>query len=294
MLDQFAVALFARSISASLTKRPRHPVVGAVLARLTLPSNFRRRAPPASASATTLRLVDAKIGKLEVAVCDFIFICAAARSPFVRHLGQQLAGVALGAHPDLGRLGDQRRVFGLPGVSLHRDRLVADGLDLIDAVGLGERAPGGVVAHERGVAHDTTARLDNSENSPKRSKVLWELAGQTKSIENFDLLHNCRGRQQNQIFNAFFCRKNPPHKPTREDTGRNVKLMLELPPPDHSTLQLFGPFFIGTLVTAAFGAFAGAWASSRRETKRAVIAELNSVSAARMLTLFDLQQVFGP
>lgn len=69
--------------------------------------------------------------------------------------------------------------------------------------------------------------------------------------------------------------------------------MLESPPPDHSTLQLFGPFFIGTLVTAAFGAFAGAWASSRRETKRAVIAELNSVSAARMLTLFDLQQVFG-
>ena len=53
--------------------------------------------------------------------------------------------------------------------------------------------------------------------------------------------------------------------------------------PDNSMLHSLGPYFIGTIITAAFGAFAGAWASSRRETKRAVIAELNSVSAARML-----------
>jgi hypothetical protein len=38
-----------------------------------------------------------------------------------------------------------------------------------------------------------------------------------------------------------------------------------------------------TLISAAFGAFAGAFATSRRETKRAVIAELNSIAAARML-----------
>jgi hypothetical protein len=49
------------------------------------------------------------------------------------------------------------------------------------------------------------------------------------------------------------------------------------------SIQFFGPFFVGTLAPAAFGAFAGVWASSRRETRRAVIAELNSVSAARML-----------
>jgi hypothetical protein len=54
--------------------------------------------------------------------------------------------------------------------------------------------------------------------------------------------------------------------------------------PEHSTLKMLGPYFIGTLFTAAFGAFAGAWASSHRETKRAIIAELNSISAARMLT----------
>jgi hypothetical protein len=41
--------------------------------------------------------------------------------------------------------------------------------------------------------------------------------------------------------------------------------------------------YFGTLISAAFGAFAGAYATSRRETKRAVIAELNSIAAARML-----------
>jgi hypothetical protein len=43
--------------------------------------------------------------------------------------------------------------------------------------------------------------------------------------------------------------------------------------------------YFSTLISAAFGAFAGAYATSRRETKRALIAELNSIAAARMLTL---------
>jgi hypothetical protein len=47
--------------------------------------------------------------------------------------------------------------------------------------------------------------------------------------------------------------------------------------------SFFGPNIFGTLASAAFGAFAGAWVASRRETKRAVISELNSISAARAL-----------
>jgi hypothetical protein len=43
------------------------------------------------------------------------------------------------------------------------------------------------------------------------------------------------------------------------------------------------PFFLTTLVTAAFGAFAGAWAANRIQTKRAVVTELNSVHAALVL-----------
>jgi hypothetical protein len=43
------------------------------------------------------------------------------------------------------------------------------------------------------------------------------------------------------------------------------------------------PFFLTTLVTAAFGAFAGAWAAGRSQTRRAVVAELNSVHAALVL-----------
>jgi len=51
-----------------------------------------------------------------------------------------------------------------------------------------------------------------------------------------------------------------------------------------SEVQNFlGPNILGTLVTAAFGAFAGAWVASRRETKRSVVAELNSINAARAL-----------
>jgi hypothetical protein len=51
-----------------------------------------------------------------------------------------------------------------------------------------------------------------------------------------------------------------------------------------SSVQSFlGPNIFGTLVTAAFGAFAGAWVASRRETKRAAVTELNSINAARAL-----------
>jgi hypothetical protein len=43
------------------------------------------------------------------------------------------------------------------------------------------------------------------------------------------------------------------------------------------------PFFLGTLLAAAFGAFAGALATSRRDNRRAVTAELNCINAALML-----------
>jgi hypothetical protein len=45
----------------------------------------------------------------------------------------------------------------------------------------------------------------------------------------------------------------------------------------------FGLNILGTLLTAAFGAIVGSWIASRRETKRTVIAELNTISAARAL-----------
>lgn len=57
--------------------------------------------------------------------------------------------------------------------------------------------------------------------------------------------------------------------------------------------QTFGLTYFGTLVAAAFGAFAGAWATSRRETKRAVVAELNSISAARMLAFSICNRYMG-
>jgi hypothetical protein len=83
------------------------------------------------------------------------------------------------------RLRDRRRVFGLPRVGLHRDRLVANVFDLVDAVRLSEHAEGGVVssehrAHGRTLEHAAT-RLDSSENCPLTSKGLIVVAGQTKS-----------------------------------------------------------------------------------------------------------------
>jgi hypothetical protein len=56
----------------------------------------------------------------------------------------------------------------------------------------------------------------------------------------------------------------------------------------HWILQSWAEFLKGnpfaTFISAALGAFGGAWATSRRETKRAIVAELNSVNAARMLS----------
>jgi hypothetical protein len=42
---------------------------------------------------------------------------------------------------------------------------------------------------------DRFGRLDNSENCPLRSKPTFGGAGQSKPLEEFVLLQNCRGRQ---------------------------------------------------------------------------------------------------
>jgi len=47
--------------------------------------------------------------------------------------------------------------------------------------------------------------------------------------------------------------------------------------------QFVGSNLFGTLVTAAFGAFAGAYLAGRVQHKRAVVAELNSIKAALSL-----------
>jgi hypothetical protein len=80
----------------------------------------------------------------------------------LRHFDQQLARTPLGAHPDLGRLGDERRILGLFGVGLHGDRLVADALNLINAVSLRQRAAGGVVADQEMAASGLRSRTGTS------------------------------------------------------------------------------------------------------------------------------------
>src|SRR6516164_2632197 len=58
------------------------------------------------------------------------------------------------------------------------------------------------------------------------------------------------------------------------------------------TLRSYAPpYFFGTLVAGAFGAFAGAWAAGRVHTKRAIVAELNSISAALALC-FSIRGLF--
>ncbi len=47
--------------------------------------------------------------------------------------------------------------------------------------------------------------------------------------------------------------------------------------------QFFPDYWFGTLASAAFGAFAGAWINNRIQTKKAVIEELNAVGAALVL-----------
>jgi hypothetical protein len=55
--------------------------------------------------------------------------------------------------------------------------------------------------------------------------------------------------------------------------------------------QYFPPFFFGTLASAAFGAFAGAWVSSRAQNKKVVVAELNSIRVA-LLLCFSISNTF--
>jgi hypothetical protein len=101
--------------------------------------------------ARGLRLVDAEVVQLHGrALRPRFAITAFALIAFLsgRHFDQQFASAALGAQPDLGRLGDERRVLGLSRVGLHRDRLVADAFHLINAVSPRQRAAGGVVADQ--------------------------------------------------------------------------------------------------------------------------------------------------
>jgi chaperonin GroES len=73
----------------------------------------------------------------------------------------------------------------------------------------------------------------------------------------------------------------------RSTYARNCGLIgdrvINLPELWRNVFQSFPPYFLGTLASAAFGAFAGAWINSRVQTKRVVVAELNSVSAAMSL-----------
>jgi hypothetical protein len=58
---------------------------------------------------------------------------------------------------------------------------------------------------------------------------------------------------------------------------------MDLPGLFKTVAQYFPEFWLGTLASAAFGAFAGAWINNRIQTKRAVIEELNAVRAALVL-----------
>jgi hypothetical protein len=78
----------------------------------------------------------------------FLITTSAVSLIVVRHFFQQLTSAALSAHPNFGRLRDQRGVFGLLGIGLHGDRFVVDRLDFVDAVRFGKRAAGGVISHE--------------------------------------------------------------------------------------------------------------------------------------------------
>jgi hypothetical protein len=80
------------------------------------------------------------------------------RALVLLHLGQQFTlARRSGPHADIGRIFDQRAVFRLLGVDLHRDRLVADVLGFIDSLGRSQRGAGFVVERER-VAHRAPPR----------------------------------------------------------------------------------------------------------------------------------------
>lgn len=61
----------------------------------------------------------------------------------------------------------------------------------------------------------------------------------------------------------------------------------------NSISQFFPDHWLGTLTSAAFGAFAGAWINNRIQTRRAVIEELNAVRAALMLCFSIANRFMG-
>ena len=106
VLDNLAVPLLARAISASFTKRC-DAVIGALARALDLGFETVRveRGEPLPARGFVLLMPRSE--SFEVAGCDFIFL-RTARSPRSAMSDQQLASATLGAHSDLGRLRDQR------------------------------------------------------------------------------------------------------------------------------------------------------------------------------------------
>jgi hypothetical protein len=58
---------------------------------------------------------------------------------------------------------------------------------------------------------------------------------------------------------------------------------VDLPSLFKTASQFFPDYWLGTLASAGFGAFAGAWINNRIQTKKAIVAELNAVRAAHHL-----------
>ena len=136
MPDDLGVTFFGALDRRFFNEALRDSVIGAPARAFELGLELfaveRRQRLPARA----LRLVDAEV--LQFRGCSlrphFLIITSAVSLFVVRHYFEQLTSAALGAHPDLGRLRDQRGVLGLLGVDLHGDRFVVDALDLSDAV----------------------------------------------------------------------------------------------------------------------------------------------------------------
>ena len=114
---------------------------------------FRHRS--GLAGAIGQRLADSLIGKTEAVsrvfrrpeslALAFFAGSELARLALVAH---ELAKAPLGALANLGRVGNEFGVFGLPGIVLHRRGLVSDVFYLIDAVRFGECPPRHVVARQ--------------------------------------------------------------------------------------------------------------------------------------------------
>jgi hypothetical protein len=58
---------------------------------------------------------------------------------------------------------------------------------------------------------------------------------------------------------------------------------VDLPGLFHKVSQFFPDYWLGTLASAAFGAFAGAWINNRIQTKKAIVEEMNAVRATLVL-----------